>query len=470
MSKIESDDLADRYYTAAKRAGCTRAQMERYTRYGYVALPHFLPFHAAAHAITPGCREIMLDGTRGSAKSHAIIAQVGLDDCQAYPGIKYLFLRLTAKSAGESFEDLTAKVLRGIRHEANSERVHFLNGSRILIGGYKDDGDISKYIGIEYDGIVIEEATLIPGHRYEQLLGSLRTSREDWIPRVYLSTNPGGIGHAYYKDRFILPHRTNRETTTRRYYSSYRDNPFIDIGYRTYLDNLTGDLARKWRDADWDIFEGQAFAWVAEKDGKPWHVIRRMPDGWERWPKWRAVDWGYNAPFACLWMTRDPSSGRVYVYREAYAANVIDRHQARMIRELTPPAENIQLTYADPSMWISKTQGEYVTTTAQEYALEGVPLTRADNDRKNGKRKIDRLLEPLPDGLPGIQVLETCHNLIRTLPALVYDTRDVEDVDSDGEDHAYDALKYGLTNTRDYRETTMTIRQRESPLAGVAHL
>jgi hypothetical protein len=34
--------------------------------------------------------------------------------------------------------------------------------------------------------------------------------------------------------------------------------------------------------------------------------------------------------------------------------------------------------------------------------------------------------------------------VIRTLPAHVYDKAKVEDLDSDGEDHACDALRYGL--------------------------
>jgi hypothetical protein len=123
-----------------------------------------------------------------------------------------------------------------------------------------------------------------------------------------------------------------------------------------------------------------------------------------------------------------------------------------MILDMTPPGERITITYADPAMWASKNMQGIVTSTADEYASEGVPLTRADNDRLSGKRKVDRLLEPLPDGLPGLQVLDRCTNLIRTLSTLVYDDVHTEDVDTDQEDHAYDALKYGLTQAREYRQ------------------
>lgn len=418
------------YIQAAHHAGCSQEQITRFISSGYVALPHFLPFHVTAEQIgRNGVTQILLDGTRGSAKSHAVIAQVGLDDCQVYPGLKWLFLRKTQKAASESFDDLVARVLQGIPHTQNSEKVTFPNGSKIVIGGYNDDRDIQKYVGIEYDGIVIEEATQIKGEQHDLIEGSLRTSKDNWVPRMYLSTNPGGIGHQHIKTRFIEPQRNGTETKTRRFFSSYLDNPFINQEYKAYLESLTGDIAKAWRDGDWDIFAGQAFsAWRYEK-----HVITQMPDGWERWAKWRAVDWGYSAPWCCLWITRNPDNGRIYVYREAYETQLTDKQQARMINDLTE--ERIALTYADPSMWATKNMEGLVSSTADEYASNDVLLTKADNDRLSGKRKVDRLLEPLPDGLPGLQVFAGCVNLIRTLPALVYDDVHTEDIDTKQEDH-----------------------------------
>ena len=446
------------YMDRAHEAGCPIDQTQRFIHAGYAALPNMMPFHIAARQVTPGRREIALDGTRGSAKSHATIAQVALDDCQAHPGLKFLFLRQTAKAAGESFDDLVNKVLMGIKHEHNTEKVTFPNGSRIVVGGFHDEGDIAKYIGIEYDGLVLEEATQIPGDRYEQLAGSVRTSRQDWIPRIYLTFNPGGVGHQYYKDRFIQPSRNNNETTTFRFFSSYKDNPFLDLGYRLYLEGLTGDLAKKWRDGDWDVFEGQAFSqWRYDR-----HVIQPkvLPDSWVRW---RAIDWGLTAPFCCYWYARDPDNGRIYVYRELYKAGLNDRQQARAILDMTPPDESIPFTFADPAMWGKKSVENIITTTADTYAANGVPLTKADNDRLSGKRKVDRALDDLPDGRPGLIVFSTCPNMIRTLPALSHDKIKLEDVDTDGEDHAYDNLRYALTQVREYRPVTTNVRPYTNP-------
>jgi len=436
------------YIERAKEVGCTPDQMERFLSAGYVALPQILPYHAAARAIDNrlGYDEIMIDGTRGSAKSHAIIAQTALDDCQKYPGLKFLFLRQTQRAAMESFRDLVGRVLRYIPHTMTVEKIEFPNGSKIFIGGYKNDDDINKYIGIEYDGLVLEEATQITGLKYELLIGSIRTSRSDWVPRKYLSTNPGGVGHSYFKERFVVPNTTHNETNTRRFYTSYKDNPFINSEYKTYLEGLTGDIAKAWRDGDWDIFSGQAFPGFKYNT----HVIKPIEIP-QHWVKWRAVDWGMTAPFCCLWFAKEPDTGRIYVYRELYKTGLTDRQQAQAILDMTPEPGYL-ITYADPSMWAKKTLDNYISSSADEYASVGVPLLKADNNRISGKRKVDRILADLPDGKPGLLIFNICTNLIRTLPSLIYDDTNPEDINTDGEDHAYDALRYGLTAQFNRRE------------------
>jgi hypothetical protein len=329
-------------------------------------------------------------------------------------------------------------------HDYKQGQVSFPNGSRILIGGYKDESDIDKYLGIEYDGIVVGEATLLSERKFDMVRGSLRTARDDWRIRLYFDFNPGGIGHGYCKRRFVQPMKEKSETDSRCFYMNYRDNKFCPPEYVQYLESLTGDLGRAWRDGDMDIFEGQAIPlWRHER-----HVIppRELPASW---PMWRAIDWGYAKPYCCLWFKKDPDRGRIYVIREAYQELLTDRNQARQVIDMTLPNEKIYFTFADPSLIKErKNINNVITTTAQEYAAEGLHVVEADNDRLSGKRKVDRVLADLPDGLPGLLVFDNCTNLIRTLPDLPRDPLKPEDVDTRAEDHAYDTLRYGLTNVR----------------------
>ncbi len=450
MVMILKENL-ERYVLAAREAGCPRDQVARFVEAQYVAQPRQLEFHALARECDrdDGPFWIGVGGARGGSKSHMIMAQMGLDDCQRVPGLKLLFLRQVQKSAAESLEDLTFRVFGAIEHKFTRSpgQVTFPNGSRIILGGYRNESDIGKYLGIEYDGIGLEEATQLSEGKITKLRGSIRSSKPGWRERGYNSTNPGGIGHLWYKANFIIPHRAGDHNhiflggKTRFVPATYKDNRFISQSYIDYLEALEGPLGEAWREGNWDVFEGMAFPqWNRAR-----HVIppRVIPF---HWPKWRAIDWGYAAPWVCLWMARNPDNGRIFVYREAHYVELTDRQQARMIRDMTPPTEKIDFTYADPSMWARKNQEGIVSSTADEYLKEGVMLTRADNDRIGGKRKMDRMLAPLADGIPGMQVFDICANLIRTLPALPYDRNRKEDVDTKADDHDYDAARYGLSN------------------------
>lgn len=443
-----SSDLLEIMIDKAAAAGIPSDQLQNFVMGGYAINPAMMEFHAAAREADKGDgpTEIGLGGTRGPGKSYAAMAQVALDDCQRVPELKFLFLRKLKMAAAESADDLWRKVLRYTPHEMREGVVTFpQNGSRIVVGGYKDERDIDKYLGIEYDGAVIEEATQLPEDRIDKVYGSIRTSKPPsvWRPRKYLTTNADGVGLLWFKNRFVLPWRSNRQIGTRYFQSYYYDNPFLNPEYVEWLRGLKGQLAKAWRDCDWDAFAGMAFPlWNWDR-----HVIKpfEIPDSWV---KWRAVDEGYAAPWCCLWLTKAPSSRRIYVYREAYEAELTLVQQARRIRDMTPASERIVFTYADPAMWQKKNKDGKVYTAADQYRDEGVPLTKADNDRIQGKRKVDTLLDELPDGEPGLQIFDICEKLPEQLSTLARDELKPEDVDTDQEDHAYDACRYGLSNEK----------------------
>ncbi len=228
----------------------------------HIPLPWQWEFHAAARQADGdnGPVDIGLGGARGPGKSHSVLAQAGLDDCQRVEGLKGLFLRQTGIAAAESFDDLVDKVIRGRAiYKKGSSVIKFENGSKIVLGGFKDNKDIDKYIGIEYDFIIVEELNQITKEKYTKLRGSLRTSKPNWRPRMYTSFNPGGIGHKWVKDRYIIPHRNKEEIKTRFIGSTYKSNPYLNKEYIEYLEGLTGDLGRAWREGDWDMFAGQVF-------------------------------------------------------------------------------------------------------------------------------------------------------------------------------------------------------------------
>ena len=444
----------------ARDAGCPRDQVKALIDAGYIPYPWQWQFHAAAREadLEDGPVDIGAGGARGPGKSHVVLSQVALDDCQRIEGLKCLFLRQTGLSAQESFDDLINKTVRGkTEYRKTQSHLRFPNGSRILLGGFKNEGDIDKYIGIEYDVIIVEELNQLTLDKYNKLRGSLRTSRQDWRPRMYTSFNPGGLGHAFVKERYVIPYREKAELETRFIPSTYKQNPALNREYIEYLEGLSGDLGRAWREGDWDLFEGQYFSeWRRDK-----HVceVFEIP---ESWPKFRSIDpSGRSGITSCHWYALNRDGG-VYCYREHYATGMdMDEHAdtiARMSLDENGIQEPYQYTVMDTAAWA---KAGYSETGVEIYQRHGVgvqdQLIQSDKHRLVGWNavhmylRIDKPTQNNTNPQPKLKIFKTCVNMIRTIPMAQHDELHPEDVDTKGEDHAIDDLRYMLQSLREGR-------------------
>jgi hypothetical protein len=73
---------------------------------------------------------------------------------------------------------------------------------------------------------------------------------------------------------------------------------------------------------------------------------------------------------------------------------------------------------------------------------EGVYWGKGDHARIDGKMQMHHRLAFDEEGIPMLYVFNTCKHFIRTVPNLVYSEVNVEDVNTDGEDHIYDECRY----------------------------
>ncbi len=168
------------------------------------------------------------------------------------------------------------KLFNRLPHEFSAFRgiLTFANGSRIIAGHFQNEKDIDAYLGLEYDVIGIEEATTLTSRKYQDITTCCRTSKPNWRPRIYTTTNPGGVGHAWYRTKFVVPMLEKRETETRFIPARVTDNRWNNPDYVRVLEGLTGWQKRAWLDGDWDIAAGQYFTTLRREV----HVVEDFDD------------------------------------------------------------------------------------------------------------------------------------------------------------------------------------------------
>lgn len=420
---------------------------------------------------------MLFGGAAGGGKSHwARSEHIML--ALTVPGSHTLLLRQTMPEIKRA---VLPKLLKEIppgmgKYHYTDSMFKFHNGSVLELGYLNSDKDLVRYLGAEYQLITFEEATSFPKRHYDALKGRLRSDKklerlmlaQGLRPRMLLTSNPGGIGHHWVKRMFVdpvpgggkmfrtRPTEKNPEPETRIFIpAKATDNPYQDANYLRTLNQMPENLRRIYRDGDWDALEGVRFP--------QWRRDQHMIDPSDMQiptltgQKCIAVDYGVSSPSAMLWMVK-LNDDMVVVYREIYEKELTAVQQAELILKYTREEEErsgqqIPIVM-DPAMWNRTTAGaprseipNYPTPGSPAHSfmtvLGRVPH-KANNERVNGWALLDEHLRVREDGEPRLLVMSNCSELIRTLPALPRDSVRPEDVDTNAEDHAPDALRYGL--------------------------
>ena len=368
-----------------------------------------------------------------------------------YPNLKLLLLRRTLPELRENHILPLMGLLDGIAKYKDSEKAFiFPNKSRLRLGYCDTDKDVYQYQGQEYDVIGFEEATQFTEFQKDFILTCNRSTRTDFTPRAYYTANPGGPGHEWFKRLFIEKSYRGSEKASDYIFIPARvwDNPTLveaNPEYIEQLKTLPEHLRKAFLDGDWNVFAGQAFPEF--RTGR--HITEPfpIPDSWTRFV---CMDWGFSKPYAVYWCAVD-FDNVIYVYRELYGCKKgmpdtgtqeTAREVAKHVKEIETPIEKTSYRVADPAIW-AKT-GHDGPSIGEAFGEAGIHWTRADNDRLQGKQQFHLRLRGYGEDQPGLKIFSTCEHFIRTFPALCYDEKKVEDVDTTQEDHAYDALRYGL--------------------------
>ncbi len=450
------------FVDAALAAGCPEDQVRNLIAARVWLQERQLAASAAARLCdrADGPTAVGYGGARGGGKSHWLLAQMGADDCQRVPGLKCLLLRKVGKANMEHFEDLRRRLFNRLPHEFSAFRgvLTFANGSRIIAGHFQAEKDIDAYLGLEYDVIGIEEATTLSSRKHTDISTVCRTSKPNWRPRIYSTSNPGGVGHAWYRTKFVAPFLEKREVETRFVPARVSDNRWNNPDYVRVLEGLNGWQRRAWLDGDWDIAAGQFFTSFRREV----HVVPDFDDTRAR--EWFcALDYGF-AHYTVVLLGCTDGDGNLFVVDEhaerlwlpqRHAAAVramLARHRVPVHvlggREVRPlELGHLRRFVAGTDVFSRQSDG---TTIAAQYAREGMSLKPANMDRINGWAEV---LQGFGDPEGGIRaklfIHRRCGRLVETLPTLQHDPNRPEDVlkvdadeDGVGGDDAADALRY----------------------------
>lgn len=425
--------------------------------------------------------ELLFGGARGGGKSDFLLGDF-LQDVHLGPVWRGIVFRRSYPELEELITRAKAIFMPlGAVWKVAEKTFVFPSGATLKMRHLDRPDAWTNYQGHQYTWIGFDELTNWPNlDLYKRLKACLRNA-EAYIPnkRIRCSANPGGVGHHEVRNYFIDPAPKGGEliktvdvdgnVSTRMYIPSrVYDNKILLANDPQYVARLreigSPELVRAWLEGDWDVITGAYFPEFSVRK----HVLKpfAVPAHWLRF---RSMDWGSSSPFAVLWhavsdgyfpFPDDPSiyipAGAIVTYREWYGnvpgtVNTGIKWPANRVGQgicSREAGEKIVYGVIDPSAF--KWDGG--PSHAERMAVEGAFFRKADNNRIGGWDMVRERLCGL-DGNPEVDYgvgdpmwycFSTCTHLIRTLAGLQHDEAKPEDCDTDGEDHAPDALRYGL--------------------------
>ena len=414
-------------------------------------------------------REVLYGGAAGGGKSYATLADP-LRDLNN-PDFSGLLVRHTTEELRELIQksqDLYPKAIPGIKWSERKSQWTTPRGGRLWMSYLDKDTDVMRYQGQAFNYVAFDELTQWQSpYGWNYMRSRLRSSSKELGLYMRATTNPGGPGHSCVKKMFIDPAPSNTpfwatdietgETLTypqghsrsgeplfkRRFIpASLFDNPHLaESGdYEAMLLSLPEHQKKQLLEGNWDVNEGAAFP----EFNRNIHVVEpfEIPDSWT---KFRACDYGYGSFTGVVWLAVTPSE-QLIVYRELYCSKVTATDLADMILEAEAKDGTIRYGVLDSSLWHNR--GDTGPSLAEQMNMKGCrwrPSDRSKGSRISGKNELHRRLqvdEYTED--PRLVFFSTCTNVIAQLPSIPLDKRNPEDVDTNAEDHLYDALRYGI--------------------------
>lgn len=400
--------------------------------------------------------ETLFGGAAGGGKSYGQLVDALLYALE-YKKSKQIIFRSTFADLEKSLIRVSLEIypLSIADYNSSKHTWKFSNGSIIDFGYIQYEKDVYQYQSAEYDVIRFDELTHFTEFMYTYMISRCRGANP-YPKRIKSSTNPGGVGHTWVKERFIdigepntvhaCKLETGQEVTRIFIPSLVTDNKFMldyDPDYIKRLDALPEKERKALKYGDWDIYDGMFFPEFKRRI----HVIEpfQIPETWNRYI---AMDYGLDM-FAVLFIAVD-TKGKAYVYNEIHKSNLIVSEARQTLKSIMRQYK-YKFIYAPPDLW---NRNRDTGKSTAELFLEGsIHLTKASNNRIAGWLNVKEWLkvkkvrheqtgELYEDS--DLKIFSNCINLIKYLPQLQHDEKEPNDVATEPHEptHITDALRY----------------------------
>ncbi|MGH7442139.1 MAG: phage terminase large subunit [bacterium] len=444
----------------------------------YNPQPKQIAFHS-----NPARYRLMVGGA-GSGKSMALLWEA-IKWTYAHPGIQILLIRRNFPELQKGLiADLHAQIPRDLfrwndtKHIATFDLPGSLSPSTIhfgyLEGGY--DSSLSQYLSSAFPLIGIDEVGQFSFKQWEFLTSRNRLNpgcSTSPIPCMMAATNPMGPGWGWLKALFI-DHKPPPELGPSPWFdpahywyihSTVLDNEALlerDSSYLLRLKALSPSMREKLLYGNLDTVSGQYFTCFDPAI----HVLPATAFEWQSWERsWIGLDWGLSHHTAILWFTRARHRGLgksvTVCYRERVFKELSLEDAALLLRasmagsgpfpDFASERKSLSSIFASHELFARRTAPQSSQTIAAEFSralgrhnLPGLVRAAGSSSRSERIRGAILLYEDLANR--DFFILDTCPQLADSLPTLIRDETDIEDVQKSNTlaDDLFDALKHGI--------------------------
>jgi len=352
----------------------------------------------------------------------------------------------------------------------------FENGSRIFLCHCQHEKDVFNWLGPEMHYLIIEQAEQFTPFMIQMLRGRNRIPEalnipaqfRKLFPRVLYTFNPGGVGHAFFKAKFVralkrgpdgiseIVEQPDEEGGKRRQFIQAKldDNPSVNpVEYRKTLRGLPPRMAKALEEGDFDQVIGAFFPEIDRRR----HLIKPFPVD-PYLTRINGMDWGAcgeGDPFSIgYWFVASGQEracnaggeyftiprGAIVCYKSWYGAGLPKVTASQVAQGMRKREFNdAEIVHRVAGGDIEQKRGSG-PSIFEVFSDEGIHFSKADQRRQPGHVQFrERLVGR--DGVPMIYWFDTMADELETIANLQHDMHDPNDCSPDN-DHVYEQCRY----------------------------